>query len=135
VYVDEIAKSELLIPAERPQDVLRQVQFRYLLQLMRETTRMWWARVAVEGCERQRAEEIGELGDGSCDRRLALAAPKFDTRSMSRLDSTVGDRPRSGVISEATWPYYQRKLDAKRARLAIVTGTLADILCKRRSLW
>ena len=60
VYIDDITTSEFY-PAGPTPDVLAKHSFDTLLELMRETHASWLARVAVEGCEQQRAEEIGEL--------------------------------------------------------------------------
>jgi hypothetical protein len=71
---------------------------------MRETRANWLARVAVEGCEQQRAEEIGELAADLAIVALQLAAPFLDTRSMCRLDSRRGSA-RKCLISEADGYY------------------------------
>src|SRR5258706_2243807 len=131
VYVDEIAKSEFYLGGTTP-DVFVEYNFDTLLQLMRETHAHWLARVAVEGCERQRAEEIGELAVDLAIVALQLAAPKLDTRSMSRLDSRRGSAEKR-VISEANG-YYSGSWTRKEPGLAIGTGTLADILQKTKPL-
>jgi hypothetical protein len=58
----------------------------------------------VEGCEQQRAEEIGELAVDLAIVALQLAAPKLDTRSMCRLDSRRGSVEKR-IISEANGYY------------------------------
>ena len=54
VYIDEITTSEFYPTGPTP-DVLAKQNFDMLLELMRETHASWLARVAVEGCEQQRA--------------------------------------------------------------------------------
>ena len=99
---------------------------------MRETHANWLARVAVEGCEQQRAEEIGELAVDPAIVALQLAAPNLDTRSMCQLDSRRGSAEKR-VISEANG-YYNGSWTRKEPGLAIGTGTLADIMQKTRPL-
>ena len=131
VYLDEITKGEFY-PGETPPDVLAKYNFDTLLQLMRETHAHWLARVEVEGCEQQRAEEIGELAVDLAIVTLQLAAPNLDTRSMSRLDSRRGSADKR-VFSEANG-YYNGSWTRKEPGLAIGTGTLADILQKTKPL-
>ena len=131
VYVDEITKSEFY-PGGTTADVLAKNNFDTLLQLMSETHSHWLARVAVEGCEQQRAEEIGELAVDLAIVALQLAAPRLDTRSMCRLDSRRGSAEKR-VISEANG-YYNGSWTRKEPGLAIGTGTLADILQKTKPL-
>ena len=127
VYVDEITKSEFY-PSGTTPDVLAKYNFDTLLQLMRETHAHWLARVTVDGCEQQRAEEIGELAVDLAIVALQLAAPNLDTRSMSRMDSRRGSAEKR-VISEADG-YYNESWTRKEPGLAIGSGTLADILQK-----
>jgi hypothetical protein len=125
VYIDEITSSEFY-PAGPTPDVVAKHSFDTMLKLMRETRANWLARVAVEGCEQQRAEEIGELAADLAIVALQLAAPYLDTRSMCRLDSRRGSAQKC-LISEADG-YYNGSWTKKEPGLAIGTGTLADIL-------
>jgi hypothetical protein len=131
LYIDEITKSEFY-PAGPTPDVLAKHSFDALLELMRETHANWLARVAVEGCEQQRAEEIGELGVDLAIVALQLAAPHLDTRSMCRLDSRRGSAQKH-VISEANG-HHNRSWSRKEPGMSIGTGTLADILEKTQPL-
>jgi hypothetical protein len=131
VHLDEIAEGEFYPSGPTP-DVLAKYNFGTLFQLMRETHAHWLARVEVEGCEQQRAEEIGELAVDLAIVTLQLAAPNLDTRSMSRLDSRRGSAEKR-VISEANG-YYNGSWSRKEPGLAIGAGTLADILQKTESL-
>ena len=98
------APNAIAYPAGPTPDVLVKHSFDTLLELMRETHANWLARVAVEGCEQQRAEEIGELAVDLAIVPLQLAAPYLDTRSMCRLDSRRGSAQKR-VISEANGHY------------------------------
>jgi hypothetical protein len=131
VYIDEIATSEFYPRGPSP-DTLAKYNFDTLLELMRETRANWLARVAVEGCEQQRAEEIGELAVDLAIVALQLAAPNLDTRDMCRLDSRRGSAQKR-VISEANG-YYNASWARKEPGLAIGAGTLADILQKTKTL-
>jgi hypothetical protein len=131
VHLDEITKGEFYPGGSTP-DVLAKHNFDTLLQLMRETHAYWLARVEVEGCEQQRAEEIGELAVDLAIVTLQLAVPNLGTRSMSRLDSRRGSTEKR-VISEANG-YYNGSWSRKEPGLAIGTGTLADILQKTKPL-
>jgi hypothetical protein len=129
VYIDEITRSEFY-PASAEADVIGKHDFDKLLALMRETHANWLARAAVEGCEQQRAEEIGELAVDLAIVALQLAAPHLDTRSMCRLDSRRGSAHKR-VISEANG-YYNGSWSRREPGIAIGTGTLADILQKTK---
>jgi phage terminase Nu1 subunit (DNA packaging protein) len=74
----------------------------------------WLARVAVEGCEQKRAEELAELAVDLAIVALQLAAPQYDTRSMARLDARRGPGGSSFCI-------YLRSRDDRQLR-AIVDG-------------
>jgi hypothetical protein len=127
VYIDQITRSEFY-PAGPEPDVLAKHNFDRLLELMQETKANWLARVDVEGCEQQRAEETGELAVDLAIVALQLAAPFLDTRSMCRLDSRRGSVQKR-LISE-TNGYYAGSWTRKEPGRSIGTGTLADILDK-----
>lgn len=131
VYINEITGSEFY-PAGPTPDVLGRHSFDTLLELMQETHANWLARVVVEGCEQQRAEEIGELAVDLAIVALQLAAPYLDTRSMCRMDSRRGSAQKR-LISEANG-YYNGSWSRKEPGLSIGTGTLADILQKAKPL-
>jgi hypothetical protein len=129
VYIDEITTSEFYPTGPTP-DVLAKHSFDTMLQLMRETHANWLARVVVEGCEQQRAEETCELAVDLAIVALQLAAPYLDTRSMCRLDSRRGSAQKR-VISEANG-HYAGSWTREEPGLAIGSGTLADILQKTK---
>jgi hypothetical protein len=104
-----------------------------LLEWMREGAADWLACVAVEGCERTRAEETAELAVDLTIVALQLAAPSLDTRSMTRLDARRGTR-RKRTLSETNgelWTGWTRK----EPGIAIGAGTLPDILQKAAPLF
>lgn len=131
VYVDEITAAEFY-PAGPEPDVLAKNSFDTMLELMREAKANWLARVVVEGCEQQRAEEIGELAVDLAIVALQLAAPFLSTRSMCRLDSRRGSAEKR-VISEANG-YFNDSWTRKEPGMTIGAGILADILRETRPL-
>jgi hypothetical protein len=131
VYIDGVTASEFYSAGTEP-DVLARQNFDAMIELMRETKALWLARVAVEGCEQQRAEEIGELAIDLAIVGLQLAAPYLDTRSMCRLDSQRGSIQKR-VISEANG-YFNASWTRKEPGMSIGTGTLAHVLQETRPL-
>jgi hypothetical protein len=131
VYVDEITTCEFYPTGPTP-DVLATHSFDSLIELMQETHANWLARVVVEGCEQQRAEEIAELAVDLAIVTLHLAAPYLDTRSMCRLDSRRGSAQKR-VISEANG-HYNASWSRKEPGMSIGAGTLTDILQKTQPL-
>jgi hypothetical protein len=109
VCIDDIVESEFY-PSGSNQDTVAKSSFDTLMQLMAGTHAHWLARVYVEGCEPQRAEEIGELAVDLAIVAFQLAAPNLDTRGACRLDSQRGSAEKR-VISEANGSY-----DAGRTR-------------------
>jgi hypothetical protein len=126
VFIDEAAQSEFYPPVE---DMLGCGGFDSLLRLMRDQRANWLACVSVEGCEHQRAEEIGALTADLAIIALQLAVPlAFGTRTMGRLDARRGAAERR-TLSEARG-YYNAGWSRIEPGLSIGTGTLADILQK-----
>ena len=131
MHLDEISKVGCYLDGPTP-DLLGKQSFNSLLKLMADAHGHWLARVEVEGCEQQRAEEVGELAVDLAIVTLQLAAPDFETRSMSRLDSRRGTIERR-VISEASGRF-GASWTRKEPGIAIGSGTLADILQRARPL-
>ncbi len=130
-HLDEISKTGFYPGGPTP-DALGKQSFNSLLQLMRNTRAHWLARVEVDGCEQQRAEEVGELAVDLAIVTLQLAVPDIDTRSMSRLDSRRGTTERR-VITEANGQF-GASWTRKEPGLAIGPGTLAEILQRKQPL-
>ena len=72
VHIDEAVRSEFYPPVE---DMLGRDGFDRMLGLMRDNRANWLACVSVEGCEHQRAEEIGALAADLAIVALQLAVP------------------------------------------------------------
>jgi hypothetical protein len=130
IFIEE-ATSEFY-PRGDPSDILTRDGFDRMLQLMRDARANWLACVPIQGCEHQRAEEIGALAVDLAIVALQLAAPALDTRTMSRLDARRGVAEKR-TLSEAHG-YYSAGWTKMEPGLAIGTGTLADILQKTEPL-
>ena len=131
IFIDDAARSEFY-PRGDASDALSRDGFDRLLQLMRDTGANWLAGVPVEGCERQRAEEIGALAVDLAIVALQLAEPFLHTRTMSRLDARRGAAQKR-TLSEADG-YYNASWTRMEPGLTIGRGTLADILRKKELL-
>jgi hypothetical protein len=128
IFIEEVAQSEFY-----PSHILSRDGFDRMLQLMRVAHANWLACVPIEGCEHQRAEEIGALAVDLAIVALQLTAPlEFDTRTMSRLDARRGAAEKRS-LSEACG-YYNAGWTRTEPGLAIGAGTLADILQKTEPL-
>jgi hypothetical protein len=128
IFIEEAAQSEFC-----PTDVLSRDGFDRMLQLMRDTHANWLACVPIEGCEHQRAEELGTLAIDLAIVALQLAIPSaFGTRTMSRLDARRGAAEKR-TLSEADG-YYNGGWTRTEPGLSIGTGTLADFLQRTEPL-
>lgn len=131
IFIEEATRSEFY-PQSDPADILSRDGFDRMLQLMKDTHANWVACVPIQGCEHQRAEEIGALAVDLAIVALQLAAPALDTRTMSRLDARRGAAEKR-TLSEADG-YYNAGWTKMEPGLSIGTGTLADILRKTEPL-
>jgi len=127
IFIEEAAQSGFY-PRDDPADILSRDGFDRMLQLMRNAHANWLACVPIEGCEHQRAEEIGALAVDLAIVALQLAAPPLDTRTMCRLDTRRGAAEKR-TLSEAHG-YYNAGWTKMEPGLSIGTGTLADFLQK-----
>jgi hypothetical protein len=128
IFIEEAARSEFYST-----DVLSRDGFDRMLQLMRDTHANWLACVPIEGCEHQRAEELGTLAIDLAIVALQLAIPQaFGTRTMSRLDARRGAAEKR-TLSEADG-YYNGGWTRMEPGLSIGTGTLADFLQRTEPL-
>jgi hypothetical protein len=128
IFIEEVAQSEFY-----PSDILSRDGFDKMLQLMRDAHANWLACVLIEGCEHQRAEEIGNLAVDLAIVALQVAAPlAYGTRTMSRLDARRGAAEKRS-LSEAHG-YYNAGWTRTEPGLPIGAGTLADILQKTEPL-
>jgi hypothetical protein len=131
VHIDDAPRSELY-PHLAPSNALERKGFDDLLQLMKDTHAFWLACVPIEGCERDRAQELAELAADLAIVALQLAAPDWGTRTMARIDNRRGPI-RKRTLSESNGSYSAgwSNLDAG---LPIGRGTLADIVQKTEPL-
>jgi hypothetical protein len=130
IFIEEAAQSEFY-PRD-PADTLSRDGFDRMLQLMRDAHANWLACIPIQGCEHQRAEEIGALAVDLAIVALQLAEPLLDTRTMCRLDARRGAAQKR-TLSEAHG-YYDPGFTKMEPGLCIGTGTLADILRKKEPL-
>lgn len=130
IFIEEAAQSEFY-PRDLA-DTLSCDGFDRMLQLMRDAHANWLACIPIQGCEHQRAEEIGALAVDLAIVALQLAEPLLDTRTMCRLDARRGAAQKR-TLSEAHG-YYDPGFTKMEPGLCIGTGTLADILQKKEPL-
>lgn len=121
IFIEDAARSELY-----PRDDLSRDGFDRMLQMMKDTRANWLACAPIDGCEQQRAEEIGALAADLAIVALQLAAPSLGTRSMSRLDTRRGWAEKR-TLSENNG-YYNSGWTRAEPGISIGAGTLADIL-------
>ncbi|MDE3239180.1 MAG: hypothetical protein KGN33_09485 [Paracoccaceae bacterium] len=88
-FIDNVATSDFYPKNLSPDDLGRD-GFDRLLAFMRDTNANWVARFEVEGCEQERAHQVGELATDLAIVALQLVAPKLDTRAMGRVDHRRG---------------------------------------------
>lgn len=131
VFADEVPRSAL-VPQGCAANALSLGAFDRMLRSMKAAHANWLARVPVEGCEQERAEELGALAVDLAIVALQLAAPALGTRTMGRLDAHRGTKEQVR-ISEAGG-YYNEGWSRRDPGVAIGTGTLADILQKTQPL-
>ena len=88
IYIDDIPRADFY-PASA--DSIRRHDFDEMLERMRSERAHWLAQINVEGCDRERGEEIGALVADLAIVTLQLALPtSWNTRNMSRLDARRG---------------------------------------------
>lgn len=124
-FINEHGAHTFYTPGTMP-DALTHQSFEDVLKLMKETRANWIARVDVEGCDRERAEDVGELAIDLAIVALQLAAPGSQTSTMSRLDSRRGAAEKR-IISEADG-HYNWSWTRTEAGITIGPGYLAHIL-------
>jgi hypothetical protein len=88
-FIGEQGFHTFYTPGTQP-DAIAQKSFIDLLKLMKETRTERMARVEVEGCDHERAQDVGELAVDLAIVAFQLAEPYLGTRNMCRLDSRRG---------------------------------------------
>ncbi len=92
LFIDDVAKSEYISMA----GVSWAPTFERLVADMRKERAHWLAAVEVQGCDRDRGQEVGELAVDVGIVAFQLAQPYLDTRNMSRLAA------RRGLVTKET---------------------------------
>ena len=88
IYMDDVPRAEFY-PA--PVDSIGRQDFDKMLERMRSERAHWLVQISVEGCDRERGEEIGALAADLAIVTLQLALPTaWNTRNMSKLDGRRG---------------------------------------------
>jgi hypothetical protein len=126
LFIDDASRSEFY---PSPENLIARDGFDRLIGLMKNNQANWLACVPVEGCERQRAEEVAALAVDLAIVALQVAIPLgWETRTMGRLNARRGTAERR-TLSESRG-YYNAGFSRVEAGLPIGTGTLPDILQK-----
>ncbi|HZZ61224.1 MAG TPA: hypothetical protein VFE63_08630 [Roseiarcus sp.] len=126
-FIDRVTTSDFY-PHAGGDAALHRRGFDDLVRWMREWDADWLARVSVDGCEQERAEEVAEVAVDLVIVALQLAAPYLDTRTMVRLDARRGTSQKR-TLSEAD-SYHSAGWTRKEPGMTIGRGTLPDILQK-----
>lgn len=126
-FIDRVITSDFY-PKQAGKAGLDHSGFDDLLGWMRENEADWLARISVDSCEQQRAEEIGELAVDLAIVALQLSAPSLGTNTMGRLDARRGTSEKRTMAE--TGGYYNAGWTRKQPGLPIGPGTLEVILQK-----
>lgn len=129
IFIEDFAQSEFYPPGDDDTVRFARRGFDQMLSLTRNSRAHWIACAQIEGCEPDRAQEIGALAVDLAIVALQLAAPPaYGTRTMARLDARRGTVDKF-TLSEAN-SGYQYSSSTTEPGLSIGSGTLADILQK-----
>ncbi len=89
IFIEDVANSEYYPRAQASQEFIIN-DIGNLLDMMRRERAHWLAVAEVEGCDRGRALEVGDLAVDLAIVALQLAAPYMGTKNMSRLANRRG---------------------------------------------
>ncbi len=89
IFIEDVPNSKFYLPANGSREVTFDI-FGHLLEGMRAQRANWLAVVEVMGCDKHRAQEIGDLAVDIAIVALQLATPHKGTKRMSRLDTRRG---------------------------------------------
>ncbi|MBS1092386.1 hypothetical protein JK208_12305 [Gluconobacter sp. Dm-74] len=124
VFIDDIQRSDFY---PREDDWLGRSHFDKMIGVMKKGRANWLARISVEGCERSKAEEIGNVSAALAVVAIQLTvSPSFGTRNMGTLDTHRGLTVRT-TISEADGYYFAKRSNVEPG-MPIGDGTLAVFL-------
>jgi hypothetical protein len=130
VFIDDISVSGWA--PDFKADELDRHAFGQLVKWMKEAHGNWLARAAIEGCERDRAQEVGALAVDLAIVALQLAAPHYGTRDMCRLEVRRGFNYKHSLVEQDG--HYNAGWTRTEAGISIGRGTLADVLKKTAPL-
>ena len=124
IYVDDVPRADFY-PTHA--DSMRSSDFDKMLERMKSERAHWLAQISVEGCDRERGEEIGALAADLAIVTLQLALPtSWNTRRMSRLDARRGGANSQTLSRTATTDC--GGYSTHDAGITIGQGTMQDIL-------
>lgn len=124
IHMNDVPRTDFFPPQA---DSMRRRDFDNILELMKSERAHWLAQISVEGCDRERGEEIGALAADLAIVTLQLALPtSWHTRNMSRLDGRRGGASSQTLSRTATSDCGGHSIHD--AGLTIGQGTMQDIL-------
>ena len=124
IYTDDVPRADFYPPHS---DSMRRSDFDKMLERMKLERAHWLAQISVEGCDRERGEEIGALAADLAIVTLQLALPtSWNTRRMSRLDARRGGADSQTLSRTATTDCGGYSIHD--AGITIGQGTMQDIL-------
>ena len=124
IYMDDVPRTDFYPPYA---DSMRRRDFDKMLESMKSERAHWLAQISVEGCDRERGEEIGALAADLAIVTLQMALPtSWNTRNMSRLDARRGGANSQTLSRTATSDCGGHS--THDAGLTIGNGTMQDIL-------
>ena len=124
IYMDDVPRTDFYPPHA---DSMRRRDFDKMLERMKSERAHWLAQISVEGCDRERGEEIGALAADLAIVTLQLALPtSWNTRNMSRLDARRGGANSQTLSRTATTDCGGHS--THDAGLTIGHGAMQDIL-------
>lgn len=124
IFVDDISVNDLY--PQSSQNQFTTDQSNDFVETMRRENANWLAIARIEGCDQDRAIEIGNHSVDLAIVALQLAAPKMDTKNMSRLSDRRGPVMQTMLsASENGNTGHHRRTEPG---LCIGEGTLQEIL-------
>jgi hypothetical protein len=124
IYIEDVARADFYPASSKS---IWGPAFEEMLTRMRAERAHWLAQVSVEGCDRERSEEIGALSVDLAIVTLQLALPaSWHTRNMSRLDARREGANSQTISRTTTMVCGGRK--THDAGLTIGEGTMHEIL-------
>ena len=128
IFIEEFAQSEFYPRGDDERARFVRGFFDQMLRLARDSKAYWIVCARIEGCERDRAQEVGALAVDLAIVALQLTPPAFDSGTMARLDARRGTVDRF-TLSEANGGYVYGSFTTEPG-LLIGPGKLEDILQK-----